>query len=68
MSNEFQKIDTLEGQGKEATAGSPIVVHYTGWLFDADSDDNKDAGRQTRCGQSTSKPAKDPCQHYRRER
>ncbi len=43
MSNEFQKIDTLEGQGKEATAGSPIVVHYTGWLFDANSEDNKGA-------------------------
>ncbi len=41
MSNEFEKIDHVEGQGKEATAGSPIVVHYTGWLFDADKDDNK---------------------------
>lgn len=41
MSNEFEKIDHVEGQGKEASAGSPIVVHYTGWLFDADKDDNK---------------------------
>ena len=41
MSNEFEKIDHEEGEGKEATAGSPIVVHYTGWLFDADQPDNK---------------------------
>ena len=41
MSNEFQKIDHVEGQGKEARAGSPIVVHYTGWLFDADKENNK---------------------------
>ena len=41
MSNEFEKIDHLVGEGKEATAGSPIVVHYTGWLFDAEQEDNK---------------------------
>jgi len=41
MSNEFEKIDHVEGEGKEAAAGSPIVVHYTGWLFDAEKDDNK---------------------------
>jgi len=43
MSNEFEKIDQLVGEGKEATAGSPIVVHYTGWLFDAEKEDNKGA-------------------------
>ncbi len=41
MSNEFEKIDHVVGEGKEAIAGSPIVVHYTGWLFDADQEDNK---------------------------
>ncbi len=41
MSNTFEKIDTVEGSGKEAKPGCPIVVHYTGWLFDASQDDNK---------------------------
>lgn len=30
----FQKIDTVPGTGKEATAGATAVVNYTGWLFD----------------------------------
>ncbi|MFL6708603.1 MAG: FKBP-type peptidyl-prolyl cis-trans isomerase [Massilia sp.] len=30
----FQKIDTVAGTGKDATAGATAVVHYTGWLFD----------------------------------
>ena len=30
----FQKIDTVTGTGKEATAGSTAVVNYTGWLYD----------------------------------
>ncbi|MEH6435055.1 FKBP-type peptidyl-prolyl cis-trans isomerase [Massilia sp. DD77] len=30
----MQQIDTVPGTGKEATAGSTAVVHYTGWLFD----------------------------------
>jgi FKBP-type peptidyl-prolyl cis-trans isomerase FkpA len=30
----FQKIDTVTGAGKEATAGSTAVVNYTGWLYD----------------------------------
>ena len=41
MSVEFQKIDTVEGEGKEAAKGSPIVVHYTGWLYDTSCEDNK---------------------------
>jgi len=29
----FQKIDTVVGTGKEATAGATAVVNYTGWLY-----------------------------------
>jgi FKBP-type peptidyl-prolyl cis-trans isomerase FkpA len=29
----FQKIDTVPGTGKEATAGATVVVNYTGWLY-----------------------------------
>jgi FKBP-type peptidyl-prolyl cis-trans isomerase FkpA len=28
-----QKIDTVPGSGKEAVAGSTVIVHYTGWLY-----------------------------------
>jgi len=41
MSEEFKQIDHVNGEGKEATAGCEIVVHYTGWLFSADNEDNK---------------------------
>lgn len=27
------KIDTVVGSGKEATAGSRVFMHYTGWLY-----------------------------------
>jgi FKBP-type peptidyl-prolyl cis-trans isomerase len=37
----FTKTDTLAGSGAEATAGRAVVVHYTGWLFDASKPDNK---------------------------
>jgi len=30
----LQKIDTVAGTGKEATAGSIAVVNYTGWLYE----------------------------------
>ncbi len=41
MGNELQIIDQQEGEGKEATAGKPVVVHYTGWLYDDSAADNK---------------------------
>lgn len=31
----FQKIDTLVGTGAEAASGDLLVIHYTGWLYDA---------------------------------
>ncbi len=33
--------DKKEGTGAEAVAGKTVVVHYTGWLFDAAAPDNK---------------------------
>jgi FKBP-type peptidyl-prolyl cis-trans isomerase FkpA len=33
----LQKIDTVQGSGKEATAGSTVVVNYTGWLYAPDA-------------------------------
>ena len=38
---EFKKIDTVVGTGMEAKAGANVSVHYTGWLFDTKSKDNK---------------------------
>jgi FKBP-type peptidyl-prolyl cis-trans isomerase FkpA len=29
----MQKIDTVQGTGKEAVAGATAVVNYTGWLY-----------------------------------
>jgi FKBP-type peptidyl-prolyl cis-trans isomerase FkpA len=29
----MQKIDTVPGSGKEAVAGSTVVVNYTGWIY-----------------------------------
>ena len=34
-------IDHVVGTGAEAVAGKTVVVHYTGWLFDAAAPDNK---------------------------
>ena len=39
----FTRTDTLAGSGAEATAGQQVVVHYTGWLYDASKPDNKGA-------------------------
>jgi len=35
------KLDEKIGSGKEAVAGKKVSVHYTGWLFDKSSIDNK---------------------------
>jgi FKBP-type peptidyl-prolyl cis-trans isomerase len=37
----LKMIDHKIGTGTEATAGKTVVVHYTGWLFDAAAPDNK---------------------------
>lgn len=38
---EFVKNDTQEGNGREAEKGLTITVHYTGWLYDENENDNK---------------------------
>ena len=40
---ELQKIDTKQGTGAEASAGKPVLVHYTGWLYDPAAPDGKGA-------------------------
>ena len=39
--SELKKIDTVVGDGTAATAGKEVDVHYTGWLFDENTPDNK---------------------------
>jgi FKBP-type peptidyl-prolyl cis-trans isomerase len=39
--SEFQKIDAVVGSGAEASAGSDVSVHYTGWLHDPAATDLK---------------------------
>lgn len=41
MPTELKKIDVKQGTGAEAVSGKPVVVHYTGWLFDPAKPDNK---------------------------
>ena len=37
----LKMTDVKEGSGAEAVAGKTVVVHYTGWLFDAAAPGNK---------------------------
>lgn len=39
----LQKIDVKQGDGKEALTGKPVIVHYTGWLYDETKPDKKGA-------------------------
>jgi len=39
--NELKKIDVLVGTGADATPGSNVSVHYTGWLYDPSAPNNK---------------------------
>ena len=41
--SELKKIDVKQGDGREARAGSPVVVHYTGWLYDSSKPDSHGA-------------------------
>ncbi|MEO6065642.1 MAG: FKBP-type peptidyl-prolyl cis-trans isomerase, partial [Lysobacterales bacterium] len=43
MPTELKKIDVKQGIGKEAVSGKPVIVHYTGWLYDTSKPDNKGA-------------------------
>ena len=43
MPKELKKIDVKQGVGKEALSGKPVIVHYTGWLYDPSKPDSKGA-------------------------
>jgi FKBP-type peptidyl-prolyl cis-trans isomerase FkpA len=38
---ELQKIDVKQGTGAEAQTGKPVLVHYTGWLYDPSAPQGK---------------------------
>lgn len=38
---DLQKIDVKQGAGAEAQTGRAVVVHYTGWLYDASAADGR---------------------------
>ena len=38
---ELQKIDIKQGTGPEALSGKPVLVHYTGWLYDSAAPEGK---------------------------
>jgi FKBP-type peptidyl-prolyl cis-trans isomerase len=38
---ELIKTDIKPGEGKEATAGHDVSVHYTGWLYDESAPEHK---------------------------
>ena len=40
---ELQIVDQKQGTGTEAVAGKPVVVHYTGWLYDPAAPDGHGA-------------------------
>lgn len=40
---ELKKIDEKQGSGTEAAAGKAVIVHYTGWLYDASVPDGHGA-------------------------
>ena len=38
---ELQKNDIKQGTGAEAVSGKPVLVHYTGWLYDPAAPEGK---------------------------
>lgn len=43
IAGDLKKIDVKQGTGAEATRGKPVVVHYTGWLYDTSQPDSHGA-------------------------
>ena len=41
MPTELKKIDVKQGTGKEASSGKPVIVHYTGWIYDTSKPDSR---------------------------
>ena len=40
---QLQMVDTVTGSGAEATKGTVVSVHYTGWLYDPTKPNNRGA-------------------------
>jgi FKBP-type peptidyl-prolyl cis-trans isomerase FkpA len=40
---DLQKVDVKQGTGAEAQPGKPVLVHYTGWLYDSAAPEGKGA-------------------------
>jgi FKBP-type peptidyl-prolyl cis-trans isomerase FkpA len=40
---EFSQLDLSVGTGAEAASGRVLTVHYTGWLYNQEEEDNKGA-------------------------
>ena len=43
MPTELTKIEGKQGTGAEAVTGRPVIVHYTGWIYDESKPDRKGA-------------------------
>ena len=43
MPSELTKVDVKQGSGAEAIARKPVIVHYTGWIYDDSKPDKKGA-------------------------
>lgn len=43
MGSALKKIDVKQGTGAEAVSGKPVIVHYTGWIYDESKPDKKGA-------------------------
>lgn len=40
-SEQLQTLEVKQGVGAEATTGKPVLVHYTGWLYDPTQPEGK---------------------------
>lgn len=40
---ELKKLDVKQGNGADAVAGKAVIVHYTGWIYDATAPDGHGA-------------------------
>jgi FKBP-type peptidyl-prolyl cis-trans isomerase FkpA len=43
MPTELKKVDVKQGTGAESVAGKPVIVHYTGWIYDDSKPEKKGA-------------------------
>ncbi len=56
----LQYIDTVAGEGALANGGEIAVVHYTGWLYDAEKKDAGNKGKKFDSSVDRGQPFKFP--------